>query len=71
MVYFRELPVPISELDPVFVDIFFEFANTFTEESVLYSEVKQRKEKEATPTADMFRSLGYSEKDIAEMDIEQ
>jgi hypothetical protein len=71
MVYFRELPAPICELDPAFVDIFFEFANTFTEESVLYAEIKQRKEKAKEPTSDVMRSIGYSEADIAGMDIER
>jgi hypothetical protein len=65
------LPAPISELDPDFIDIFFDFATTFTEESVLYAEVKRRKEKETRPTADVFRRLGYSEKEIVGMDIEQ
>jgi len=70
MVFLRELPVPIKEADPAFIDVFFNFANTYTEESVLYNMMKHRKEKETTPTADMFREMGYSEKDIAMMDIE-
>ncbi|MDR2701083.1 MAG: hypothetical protein LBB72_01470 [Spirochaetaceae bacterium] len=53
------------------MDIFFEFANTFTEESVLYAEIKQRKEKAKEPTSDVMRSIGYSEADIAGMDIER
>jgi hypothetical protein len=61
------LPVSIAELDPAFIDIFFNFANTYTEESVLYSEVKRRKE--LTPRADMFRDLGYSEEQIAGMEL--
>jgi hypothetical protein len=70
MVYFRKLPVPIAELDPAFIDIFFNFANTYTEESVLYSEVKRRKEKESTPSADLFRGLGYTEEQIANMELD-
>jgi hypothetical protein len=65
------LPAPITELDPAFIDIFFNFANTYTEESVLYSEVKKRKERELTPSADMFRRLGYSEKQIANMKLDE
>jgi hypothetical protein len=64
------LPVPVAELDPAFVDIFFNFANTYTEESVLYSEVKRRKEKESIPGADMFRRLGYTEEQIASMELD-
>jgi hypothetical protein len=71
MVYFRKLPAPAAELDPAFIDIFFDFANTYTEESVLYSEVKKRKEKESAPGAGMFRRLGYTEEQIANMDIDQ
>jgi hypothetical protein len=70
MVYFRKLPAPLNELDPAFLDIFFNFANTYTEESVLYSEVKRRKTKESTPSADMFRTLGYSEEQIASMELD-
>lgn len=69
MMYFRELPLPLKELDGAFVDVFFNFANTYTEESVLYAEAKHRKEMESSPTADLFREMGYSEKEIAEMDI--
>jgi len=69
MVYLRELPVPLREIDPDFLDIFFNFANTYTEESILYAEVKRRKEAESALTADMFRDMGYSEKEITEMDL--
>jgi hypothetical protein len=66
MVYFRELPVPLKELDPGFVEIFFDFANTYTEKSVLEWYIKQRK---TTPDADKFRRLGYTEEDIANMEL--
>jgi hypothetical protein len=71
MVYFRKLPAPITELDPAFIDIFFNFANTYTEESVLYSEVKRRKKRESTPGAGMFRRLGYTEEQIAGMELDE
>ncbi|GHU10565.1 hypothetical protein FACS1894151_10030 [Spirochaetia bacterium] len=70
MVYFRELPAPLNELDPAFLDIFFNFANTYTEESVLHAEVKRRKERESAPSAEMFRELGYSEEQIANMELD-
>jgi hypothetical protein len=64
------LPAPLKELDPAFLDIFFNFANTYPEESVLYTEIKRRKEKESTPSADMLRTLGYTEEQIASMELE-
>ena len=71
MVYFRELPAPIQDLDPVFIDVFYDFANAFSEEAIRYAEMKHRKKRETEPASDIFRNLGYGEKDIAEMDIEQ
>jgi hypothetical protein len=56
-------------MDPAFIDVFFNFANTFTEESVLYSEVKRRKRNESAPNIDVFRDLGYTDEQIANMDI--
>jgi hypothetical protein len=70
MVYFRELPVPLQDIDPAFIDIFFNFATTYTEESVLYSEIKRREKPKTSMTADEFREMGYSEKMIAEMDLD-
>jgi len=69
MVYFRELPAPIQELDPAFVDVFYEFANTFSEESILYAEIKGREEKKKEPSIDMLKDLGYSEEDMAGMNL--
>ena len=69
MAYFRELPVPLNELNPEFLGIIYKFANTFTEESVLRGFTKQREEHESKPTADMMRRLGYSEEDIAKMEL--
>jgi hypothetical protein len=69
MVYFRELPVPLAELDPAFVDVFFNFANTYTEESVKQWYSKQNGSIEVAPKAEMFRQMGYSEEEIAGMDL--
>jgi hypothetical protein len=65
------LPAPISDLDPAFIDIFFNFANTYTEDSVLHSEVKRRKNRETAPTEERFRKMGYSEEEIANMDLDE
>jgi Holliday junction resolvasome RuvABC DNA-binding subunit len=69
MVYFRELPVPLREIDPDFLEIIFNFANTFTEESVLHSYAKHQQEEESKPTTETMRRLGYSEEDIAKMEL--
>ena len=69
MVYFRELPVKLREVDPSFLEIIFNFANIFTEDSVLRGYTKQRKDADSTPTADQMRRLGYSEAEIARMDL--
>jgi hypothetical protein len=68
MVYLRELPVPLKEADPLLIDLFFDFATTYTEESVLAAQMKMRREA-AAPPADVFRELGYTEKAILGMDI--
>lgn len=69
MVYFRELPVKVQDADESLLEIIFNFANTFTEDSVLRGFTKQRKDAESTPTADQMRRLGYSEEEIAGMDL--
>jgi hypothetical protein len=69
MVYFRELPVPLRELNFDLLEIFFNFANTYTEESVLHGFTKTRQEEESKPTVGKMRRLGYSDEDIAEMDL--
>ncbi|MDR0475753.1 MAG: hypothetical protein LBH43_19045 [Treponema sp.] len=69
MVYFRELPVPLKEVDPAFLEIFFDFANTYTEKSVMESIIKHRQEKESKPTAEIMKRMGYSDEEIAGMDL--
>jgi hypothetical protein len=69
MAYFRELPVPLKELNVDLLEIFFNFANTYTEKAVLQSYIKNRQEAESKPTAQIMRRMGYSEADIAKMDL--
>lgn len=67
MVYFRELPLPLNELDDDFMDFFFKFANTYTEESVLTGYIKDEKEKEKEVSDEDLKDLGYTDKDILDM----
>ena len=69
MVYFRELPVPLKKISIDLLEIFFNFANTYTEKSVLQSYMKNKQEAESKPTVQMMKRLGYSEEDIAKMDL--
>jgi hypothetical protein len=69
MVYFRELPVPLKELNIDLLEIFFNFANTFTETKVQQGYEKSKKDDESKPTPQMMRRMGYSEADMAEMDL--
>lgn len=70
MVYFRTLPFPLNEIDDDFIDIFFKFANTYTEESILSGYVKQVVEKEKEVSSDMLKDLGYTDKDLLNMNEE-
>jgi hypothetical protein len=63
------LPEPLNEIGDDFLDIFFEFANTYTVESVRHGFQEGRKERESAPEADVFREMGYSEEDIAGFDM--
>jgi hypothetical protein len=69
MVYFRELPVPLKGINTDFLEIFFNFANTYTEETILQSFIKNRQEAESRPTVQVMKRMGYSEEDIANMDL--
>jgi hypothetical protein len=69
MVHFRELPEAIGEIDENILEIIFNFANTFTEESVLQGYIKHIKETESGPSADIMKDLGYSDEDVAGMDL--
>ena len=70
MAFFRELPFPLKNASADFLEIFFQFANTYTEESVLHGFTKQAQENESKPTAEMMRRLGYSAKEIAGEDLQ-
>lgn len=69
MVYFRELPVPLKELDIDLLDVIFHFANTYTESEVQESYMRNRQEDESKPDAGIMRRMGYSEAEIANMDL--
>lgn len=63
MVYFRELPLPLSETDSDFLDFFFKFANTFTENSILRGYIDEESKKTKTVGDDVLADLGYTDKD--------
>ncbi len=65
MVYFRELSLPINEIDDDFMELFYKFANTYTEESILTGFIKDEKEKEIHD--EQLKDLGYSDEDILNM----
>ena len=63
-VYFRTLPLPLNEIDDDYLDFFFMFANTYTEESVLTGYIKSEEKKEKEVADDALKELGYTDKDI-------
>lgn len=67
MVYFRVLPITINDIDDDFTDFFFKFANTYTEESILQGYMKENKEESVT--SEIMAELGYSAKEIANMNL--
>ena len=62
--YFRELPLPLREIDDDYLEFFFKFANTYTEESILTGFIKDEEKKEKEVTEDALKDLGYDDKDI-------
>lgn len=64
MVYFRTLPVPLTEIDDDFLELFFNFANTYTEESILSGYMQQTMEKGKEASSDILRDLGYTDEDL-------
>ena len=69
MMYFRELPEKLAN-DRDFLDIFFEFANSYTEESIRSAYLKNKQNEEHKHDAEFFRNLGYSEEDISKMELD-
>lgn len=63
MVYFRELPLPIKEVDSDFLDLFFRFANTYTEDSILHGYIDEENKKLKAVDDDVLAELGYDDKD--------
>jgi len=68
MVYFRELPQPLNDTDNDLLDLFYKFANTFTEESILTGYIKDEMEKEKEIHDEELKDLGYSDEDILNME---
>jgi hypothetical protein len=64
------LPSPLKDLDPDFLEIFYKFANTYTEESVFRGYAEYREKEESGPTGGLMKNLGYSDEDIAGMDLQ-
>ncbi len=67
MVYFRELPLPLNDVDDDLMELFFKFANTFTEDSILNGYLKDEMDKEKEIHDEELKDLGYSDEDILNM----
>lgn len=67
MVYFRELPLRLDDADDDLLELFFKFANTFTEESILNGYIRDEREKEKEIHEEELKDLGYSDEDILNM----
>jgi hypothetical protein len=57
------LPLPINELDEDFLDIFFRFANTYTEDSILHGYIDEESKKLKAVDDDVLAELGYNDRD--------
>lgn len=64
MVYFRTLPLPLNEIDDDFLELFFNFANTYTESSILTGFLNNKQEKEKEVSEDALKELGYTDEDF-------
>lgn len=64
MVYFRTLPVPLNEIDDDFLELFFNFANTYTESSILTGFLNDKQEQEKEASSEVLKELGYTDEDI-------
>jgi len=61
------LPLPLREIDDDYLEFFFKFANTYTEESILNGYIKDEMEKEKEIHDEQLKDLGYSDEDILNM----
>ena len=52
------------------LEVVFNFANTFTEDSVLQGYTKRIREAESGPSAEMMKRLGFSDDEVAGMEVE-
>lgn len=66
MAYFRQCPADLMDNND-FIDIFFNFANTYTEDSVRTGFLKVKKDENGIENIETMRKLGYTEKDISKM----
>lgn len=64
MVYFRTLPVPLNEIDEDFLELFFDFANTYTEDSILTGFLQDKQEQEKEASSEVLKELGYTDEDL-------
>lgn len=64
MVYFRTLPVPLNEIDDDFLELFFDFANTYTEDSILTGFLQDKQEQEKEASSEVLKELGYTDEDL-------
>lgn len=69
MVYFRELPESLNEYSEDALDFFFEFANTYTEGSILHGFLKQKKAESEKADEELLHELGYSDEDTLNMNL--
>ncbi len=66
MVYLRELRKPLSDYYEEFLFFFFEFANSYTEESVREGYLKKKKAETEDLSEAELKELGYTNKDLLE-----
>ena len=69
MVYFRELPESLKEYSEDALDFFFDFANTYTEESILQGYLRQKKAESEKADESLLHELGYSDEDTLNMNL--
>jgi len=58
------LPVPLNEIDDDFLELFFDFANTYTEDSILTGFLQDKQEQEKEASSEVLKELGYTDEDL-------